>query len=155
MSLFLHTSHSGNCLTSHTGTVCFDQLPVSCAAGSNIQNLIFNVTDSDGSVDATIHDDEKSECFHTMSIDSGSGNIQSGIRYAFIHGSCRVPTLSVPENESVFSFRVFHSRYPELHVNLEVVICELPYILQHVSTIGRTFLLFFTLILLYSIFRFR
>uniref|UniRef100_A0A1J3I4J6 Protein DEFECTIVE IN MERISTEM SILENCING 3 n=2 Tax=Noccaea caerulescens TaxID=107243 RepID=A0A1J3I4J6_NOCCA len=96
------------------------ELPVSCAAGSNIQNLIFNVTDSDGSVDATIHYDEKSGCFHTMSIESGSGNIQSGIRYAFIHGSCRVPTLSVPENESVFSFRVFHSRFPELHVNLEI-----------------------------------
>ncbi|CAA7023350.1 unnamed protein product [Microthlaspi erraticum] len=101
------------------------ELPDSCPAGSIIQNLVFNVTDSDGSIDANIHDDEKSGCFHTMSIEFGSGNIES-VRYAFIQGSCKVSTLSVPENESVFSFRVFHSRYPELHLNLEVPLVSAP-----------------------------
>ncbi|XP_024006711.1 uncharacterized protein LOC18011562 isoform X2 [Eutrema salsugineum] len=102
------------------------ELPVSCAAGSNLVDLIFKVTDSDGDMDTSIHHDEKFGCFHTMSIDSDSRNMQSGIRYAFVYGCCKVPTLSLPENEGVFSFRVFHSRYPELHVNLKIPLTSAP-----------------------------
>ncbi|CAH2044294.1 unnamed protein product [Thlaspi arvense] len=102
------------------------ELPESCIAGSNLTNLIFQVTDSDGTTDDSIHDDEKSGCSHTMSIESDSRNIQRGIRYAFERGSCKVPSLSLPENEVVFSFRVFHSRYPELHVNLEIPLTPAP-----------------------------
>lgn len=65
-----------------------------------------------------IHHDEKSGCFHTMSIESDSRSVESAIRYAFVHESCKVPTLSLPESEGVFSFRVFHSRFPELHLTL-------------------------------------
>ncbi|XP_019098024.1 PREDICTED: uncharacterized protein LOC104770817 isoform X2 [Camelina sativa] len=95
------------------------ELPECCAAGSNLVNLIFQVTDSEGSLDASIHHDEKSGWFHTMSIESDSSSVESEIRYAFVHGSCRVPSLSLPENEGVFAFRVFHSRYPELHLSLK------------------------------------
>ncbi|CAH8272083.1 unnamed protein product [Arabidopsis lyrata] len=96
------------------------ELPDCCAAGSNLVNLIFQVTDSDGSLDTRIHHDEKSGCFHTMCIESDSSIVESTIRYAFVHGSCKVPSLSLPENEGVFSYRVFHSRYPELHMSVKV-----------------------------------
>ncbi|XP_020875877.1 uncharacterized protein LOC9310249 [Arabidopsis lyrata subsp. lyrata] len=82
------------------------KLPDCCAAGSNLTNLIFEVTDSDGAMDTSIHHDEKSGCFHTMSIESDSRSVESAIRYAFVHESCKVPTLSLPESEGVFSFRI-------------------------------------------------
>ncbi|KAF8089965.1 hypothetical protein N665_0493s0021 [Sinapis alba] len=102
------------------------ELPESCTAGSNLTNLIFKVTDSDGSLDTSIHHDEKSRCFHFMSVESDSSSIESGIRYAFVHGSCKIPSLSLPETEGIFFFKVFHSRYPELHVNLEILITPAP-----------------------------
>lgn len=81
--------------------------------------------DSDGSMDTNIHHDEKSGSFHTMSIESDSSSFGDGIRYAFVHGSCKVPSLSLPETEGDFSFKFHHSRYPELHMSLKVVIvCE-------------------------------
>lgn len=102
------------------------ELPESCTAGSNLTSLIFKVTDSDGSLDTSIHHDEKTRCIHTLSVESDSSSVESGIRYAFVHGSCKVPSLSLPETEGIFSFKVFHSRYPELHVNLEILITPAP-----------------------------
>ncbi|VYS67775.1 unnamed protein product [Arabidopsis thaliana] len=96
------------------------KLPECCVAGSNLTNLIFKVTDSDGVMDTSIHHDEKSGCFHIMSIETDSSSDESAIRYAFVHGSCKVPTLSLPEREGVFSFKVFHSRFPELHLSLKI-----------------------------------
>lgn len=106
-------------------------------AGSNLKNLVFKVTDSDGFMDTSIHHDEKSGSFHTMSIESDSSSVESATRYAIVHGSCKVPTLSLPENEGVFSFRIFHSRYPELHMSLKVVILWIWVILQYVFTMSR------------------
>ncbi|KAL0890596.1 hypothetical protein Bca101_014579 [Brassica carinata] len=102
------------------------ELPESCTAGSNLTNLILKVTDSDGSTDTSIHHDEKSRCFHFMSVESDSSSVESGIRYAFVHGSCKIPSLSLPETEGIFSFKVFHSRYPELHVDLKILITPPP-----------------------------
>ncbi|CAH8342534.1 unnamed protein product [Eruca vesicaria subsp. sativa] len=102
------------------------ELPESCSAGSNLTHLIFKVTDSDGSMDTSIHHDEKSRCFHTLSVESDSRSVESGIIYAFVHGSCRVPPLTLPETEGVFSFKVFHSRYTELNVNVEILITPAP-----------------------------
>ncbi|CAN8277312.1 unnamed protein product [Cochlearia groenlandica] len=100
------------------------KLPDRCAAGSNLVNLIFVVADPNGTVDASIHHDEKSGCFHTMTIesDSSSDENDASVRYTFVRGSCKVPVLSLPENAGVVSFKVLHSRYPELHVNLKVSI---------------------------------
>ncbi|XP_023635760.1 uncharacterized protein LOC17884597 [Capsella rubella] len=96
------------------------KLPDCCAAGTNLINLKFKVTDSDGLMDTSIHDDEKSGYFHTMSIDFDSSGVESSIRYAFVHGFCKVPTLSLPESEGDFSIRVFHSRFPEIHMILKI-----------------------------------
>jgi len=63
-----------------------------------------------------------------MSIESDSSSVESAIRYAFVRGSCKVPTLSLPESEGVISFKVFHSRFPELHLSLKVVVCGLGYL---------------------------
>ncbi|ESQ31967.1 hypothetical protein EUTSA_v10003513mg [Eutrema salsugineum] len=100
--------------------VLLTKLPEYCTAGSNLTNLIFKVTESDGSLDTSIHDDEKSGCSHTMSIESESSSVESGVRYAFLHGTCKIPSLSLPETEGAFSFKVFHSRYPELHMILKI-----------------------------------
>ena len=94
------------------------------------------MTDSDGSLDTSIHHDEKTRCIHTLSVESDSSSVESGIRYAFVHGSCKIPSLSLPETEGIFSVKVFHSRYPELHVNLEVI-SELS--LYMFVPLGRTF----------------
>ncbi|BAB01319.1 unnamed protein product [Arabidopsis thaliana] len=106
--------------------VCIDQLPDCCAAGTNLMNLIFQVMELDGSLDTSIHHDEKPGCFHTMSIESDSSSIESAIRYAFVHGSCKVSSLSLPENEGVFSCRVFHSRYPELQMSVKIQVTSAP-----------------------------
>nr|AAM97146.1 putative protein [Arabidopsis thaliana]AAP13380.1 At5g24280 [Arabidopsis thaliana] len=102
------------------------ELPDCCAAGTNLMNLIFQVMELDGSLDTSIHHDEKPGCFHTMSIESDSSSIESAIRYAFVHGSCKVSSLSLPENEGVFSCRVFHSRYPELQMSVKIQVTSAP-----------------------------
>ncbi|ANM68491.1 gamma-irradiation and mitomycin c induced 1 [Arabidopsis thaliana] len=102
------------------------ELPDCCTAGTNLMNLIFQVTELDGSLDTSIHHDEKSGCFHTMSIESDSSSVESAIRYAFVHGSCKVSSLSLPENEGVFSCRVFHSRYPELQMSIKIQVTSAP-----------------------------
>ncbi|EOA19247.1 hypothetical protein CARUB_v10000030mg [Capsella rubella] len=102
------------------------ELPNCCAAGSNLVNLIFQVTDLEGCLDTSINHDEKSGCFHTLSIEFDSSSEGSAVRYAFVHGSCKVPSLSLPENEGVFPFRVVHSRYPELHMSLKIQLTSSP-----------------------------
>ncbi|KAL0762198.1 hypothetical protein Bca101_078349 [Brassica carinata] len=96
------------------------ELPEYCTAGTNLTNLKFKVTDSYGIMDTSINNDDKSECFHTLSIESDSCSVDSTTRYAFVHGSCKITSLSLPETEGAFSFKVFHSRHPELHMNLKI-----------------------------------
>ncbi|RID59409.1 hypothetical protein BRARA_F02641 [Brassica rapa] len=96
------------------------ELPEYCTAGTNLTNLKFKVTDSYGIMDTSINNDDKSECFHTLSIESDSSSVDSTTRYAFVHGSCKITSLSLPETEGAFSFKVFHSRHPELHMNLKI-----------------------------------
>ncbi|WZZ01082.1 hypothetical protein YC2023_073410 [Brassica napus] len=94
------------------------ELPEYCTAGTNLTNLKLKVTDSYGIMDTSINNE--SECFHTMSIESDSSSVDSTTRYAFVHGSCKITSLSLPETEGAFSFKVFHSRHPELHMNLKI-----------------------------------
>ncbi|CAH8342528.1 unnamed protein product [Eruca vesicaria subsp. sativa] len=96
------------------------ELPEYCTAGTNLTDLKFKVTDSFGIMDTSINNDDKSECFHTLSIQSDSKIDESAIRYAFVHGSCKIPSLALPDTEGVFSFKVFHSRHPELHMSLKI-----------------------------------
>ncbi|CAH2044292.1 unnamed protein product [Thlaspi arvense] len=100
--------------------VLLTELPEYCEAGSNLTNLIFKVTEPDGSLDTNIHHDEKSGSFHTMTIESDSSTFESGIRYAFVHGCCKVVSLSLPETEGVFSFKAFHSRFPDIHMSFKI-----------------------------------
>ncbi|XP_019083924.1 PREDICTED: uncharacterized protein LOC104706733 isoform X4 [Camelina sativa] len=96
------------------------KLPDCCTAGTNLTNLKFKVTDSDGVIDTSIHHDENSGYFHTMSAESDSSSVESEVRYAFVHGFCKVSTVSLPKSEGDFSFRVFHSRFPEIHMSLKI-----------------------------------
>ncbi|KAL0845609.1 hypothetical protein Bca101_018855 [Brassica carinata] len=91
-----------------------------CTAGTYLTDLKFKVTDSVGITDTSINNDDNSECFHTLSIESDSSSFDSTTRYAFVHGSCKITSLALPESEGVFSFKVFHSRHPELHMNLKI-----------------------------------
>ncbi|XP_019097222.1 PREDICTED: uncharacterized protein LOC104770816 isoform X1 [Camelina sativa] len=96
------------------------KLPDCCTAGTNLTNLKFKVTDSDGVIDTSIHHDENSGYFHTMSTESDSSSVESEVKYAFVHGFCKVPTLPLPESEGDFSLRVFHSRFREIHMSLKI-----------------------------------
>lgn len=100
------------------------------------------MTDSYGIMDTSINNDEKSNSSHTLSIESTSRSVDSTVRYAFVHGSCKITSLSLPEPEGVFSFKVFHSRHPELHMNLKVEIIILKYVRRKCMLLIASFINF-------------
>ncbi|XP_010519435.1 PREDICTED: uncharacterized protein LOC104798901 isoform X2 [Tarenaya hassleriana] len=96
------------------------ELPEYCTAGSNLENIVFKVTNSDGTVDTSIHDDEKSGSYHTLTLKSDPAISENAIRYAFVHGCCKIPSLFLPKNEGLFCLEVFHFRHSELHMSLKI-----------------------------------
>lgn len=108
--------------TSHTllKPVLF-QIPGYCVAGSQLENIIFEVTDSEGVIDEGIHDEPIQGHFHTLLMSSESSAIDNTIRYTFHHGRCTVPVILVPWEEGTFHFVASHSHHSELHIGVEVV----------------------------------
>lgn len=91
-----------------------------CDAGSQLENIVFEVINSDGDVDESIHDEEMHGQSHMLMIKSESMDTDDSIRYSFRRGHCTVRALPLPKKEGIFSFVVAHSRYPELHLTIEV-----------------------------------
>ncbi|KAJ4850803.1 hypothetical protein Tsubulata_009795 [Turnera subulata] len=96
-------------------------VPEPCPAGSQLENVVFEVVDSQGVVDDAIHDDEKTGQSHLLILKSDLINTES--RHSFRHGSCTIPVIAIPPNEGDFCFTVSHSRYSELEsrVNVSVI----------------------------------
>ncbi|KAI3883467.1 hypothetical protein MKX03_025923 [Papaver bracteatum] len=100
-------------------------LPDNCAAGSLLENIIFEVVDSNGTVDETIHDVKFGQS-HMLTITSASTEKNDCLRFMFSHGRCAVPFISVPREPGIFSFVAAHSCYPELFVVCKVNVMQYP-----------------------------
>ncbi|KAL0400592.1 UNVERIFIED_CONTAM: Structural maintenance of chromosomes flexible hinge domain-containing protein GMI1 [Sesamum latifolium] len=91
-----------------------------CEAGSQLENMVFEVVNPEGEVDESIHDEEKHGQSHTLTIKSNSFDIDDSVRYSFRHGRCAIRSIPLPHKEGIFSFSAAHSRYPELNLDIEV-----------------------------------
>ncbi|KAH9724068.1 Structural maintenance of chromosomes flexible hinge domain-containing protein GMI1 [Citrus sinensis] len=101
-------------------------VPECCTVGSQLEDITFEIVDSKGAVDVTIHDDDKSGQSHTLTIKSDLINTENSIRYAFRQGRCTVPAISLPQNEGCFCFVATHSQYTELNTSIKVPIVRAP-----------------------------
>ncbi|KAG8381135.1 hypothetical protein BUALT_Bualt06G0090900 [Buddleja alternifolia] len=91
-----------------------------CVAGSQLENIVFEVINPEGEIDKSIHDEEKRGQSHTLTIKSNSFDIDDSVRYSFRHGRCTIRSIPLPQTDGIFSISASHSRYPELNSNIEV-----------------------------------
>ncbi|KAL8537992.1 hypothetical protein ACS0TY_000080 [Phlomoides rotata] len=91
-----------------------------CEAGSQLENIVFEITDSQGKIDESIHDEDKHGKPHTLTIKSDSIEIDDTVRYSFRYGCCTIPSIPLPRKEGVFSLSAAHSHYPELKTVIKV-----------------------------------
>ncbi|KAF3955646.1 hypothetical protein CMV_019148 [Castanea mollissima] len=96
------------------------EVPEFCTAGTDLENIIFEIVNSEGDVDETIHDEDKYGQSHTLTIKSESFNTEESIRYTFKHGRCIVPAIPLPQKNGMFCFEASHSRHPELNLSIQV-----------------------------------
>ncbi|OMO93636.1 gamma-irradiation and mitomycin c induced 1, partial [Corchorus olitorius] len=102
------------------------RVPEQCIAGSKLENLVFEVVDSNGVVDKTFHDDEKCGLSHTLKVSSKSFKVDDSICYAFRNGCCIITSFPLPQTEGPLCFMAFHSRYKELYVNVKLFLAPAP-----------------------------
>ncbi|KAL2540263.1 gamma-irradiation and mitomycin c induced 1 [Abeliophyllum distichum] len=91
-----------------------------CAAGSQLENLVFEIVNSEGEVDRSIHGEEEHGQFHALMLKSDTFYIDDSVRYNFLHGQCCIRSIRLPQRAGIFSFTAAHSRYPELNLDIEV-----------------------------------
>ncbi|GMJ14975.1 GAMMA-IRRADIATION AND MITOMYCIN C INDUCED 1 [Hibiscus trionum] len=101
-------------------------VPEQCIAGSSLENISFEVVDSNGVVDKTFHDDEKCGQSHTLVVKSESSELDDCIRYVFKHGCCNITSFPLPQIEGPLCFKAFHSRYSELHCDVKISLVHAP-----------------------------
>ncbi|PIA26548.1 hypothetical protein AQUCO_09100023v1 [Aquilegia coerulea] len=99
-------------------------VPEYCAAGSHLEDVVFEVVDSVGMVDEGIHDSKFGK--HTLRITSELPGIHDSLQYSFIHGRCTVPFIPIPEKEGICFIVAVHSNHPELCTNVEVHVVRTP-----------------------------
>ncbi|KAL3521653.1 hypothetical protein ACH5RR_019802 [Cinchona calisaya] len=127
------------------------EVPILCAASTELENLVFEVINTNGEVDESIHNEEDGGQPHTLRIISDSLDIDDSLEYSFSFGRCTVQTIHVPQKEGSFCFEVTHSHHPELHLNVEVetfpfsfqsigsgilvmMVCSQVHLVQHLNT---------------------
>lgn len=91
-----------------------------CEAGSELENIVFEIVDADGVVDENINDNEKYGQIHTLVVKSNSMDMDDFLRYGFSRGRCTVRSIRLPEREGIFTLTAAYSRYPDLKVDIEV-----------------------------------
>ncbi|XP_057463870.1 structural maintenance of chromosomes flexible hinge domain-containing protein GMI1 [Actinidia eriantha] len=102
------------------------EVPKYCMAGSLLENMAFEIINSEGDVDRAIHDDESQGQSHMLAIKSESLDTDDSVRYSFHHGRCTVRAISLPQKEGTVRLLAAHSRYPELHLAIEVQLLQAP-----------------------------
>ncbi|PIA31345.1 hypothetical protein AQUCO_05000016v1 [Aquilegia coerulea] len=99
-------------------------IPQCCPVGSRLEDIIFEVVDSDGTVDQTIHDTKFGK--HTLKLTSEHQGLQDSLQYSFSNGRCTVPSILVPEEEGICFLVASHSCYPELSTNFQIRVMQPP-----------------------------
>lgn len=94
-------------------------------AGSILKNMVFEIVNSEGDVDETIHDEDKIGQSHLLTIKSDVDGMVESIRYTFKHGRCTVPVIPLPQREGSFCFSACHSRHSNLKLLVKVRIALL------------------------------
>ncbi|XVF53392.1 hypothetical protein PTKIN_Ptkin05aG0095700 [Pterospermum kingtungense] len=102
------------------------RVPELCIAGSTLENLGFEVVDSNGTVDKTFHDDEMRGQFHTLMVKSESFKTDNSVRYAFRHGRCNITSFSLPQIEGPICLKALHSCHPELYCYVKISLVGAP-----------------------------
>ncbi|XP_057951572.1 structural maintenance of chromosomes flexible hinge domain-containing protein GMI1 isoform X2 [Malania oleifera] len=97
--------------------VCMD-----CFAGSQLENIVFEVVNSDGEIDETFHNEEKFGQYHMLTIRSELFDKGDSIRYAFRHGRCIIPAIPIPQTEGEYFLVAAHSCQPELNLRVKVIV---------------------------------
>ncbi|XP_074319839.1 structural maintenance of chromosomes flexible hinge domain-containing protein GMI1 [Silene latifolia] len=97
------------------------EVPEVCHAGSKLKHVVFEVVDPDGSIDQTIHNDDKHSPPHILKIRTGSAENDSA-RYVFKKGRCVVPSITLPKRKGDFFIEAVHSHYPELHLKFKTAV---------------------------------
>ncbi|KAL3729260.1 hypothetical protein ACJRO7_026371 [Eucalyptus globulus] len=97
-----------------------EPVPQLCAAGSQLENFVFEIVDTEGNLDENIHNDEENGHFHTLSIKLDSSVTKTTTLYAFQKGRCTIPSLTVPRDAGCFSFSAVHSRHRELSLSIKI-----------------------------------
>lgn len=95
-------------------------------AGSRLENLIFGVTNIDGEIDKSIHNEEKYGQLHGLTIKSESLHSDDSVYYTFQHGRCVVPAVTVPGQGESFCLVAAHSCYHELRLSIQLRIQVFP-----------------------------
>lgn len=103
------------------------KVPQSCQAGTLLENLIFEVSDSDGLIDESIHGP-----LHTLSIRSNEKLVE-GAQYTFERGRCIVSHVPVPREPGTVTFVAYHTRFPDLETTIQIPV----YTLDLVSVKGE------------------
>jgi hypothetical protein len=96
-------------------------VPDFLAAGSQLENVEFEIVNINGEVDTKIHQDDQYGQFHMLTIKSDLLNAENSMRYTFKHGRCTIPYIRVPEIEGTFCFEASHSKYTELSLAVKVI----------------------------------
>lgn len=102
------------------------KLPEFLTAGSDLENIVFEVVDSQGDVDPRIHNEEKAGQCHSLTIKSDSFNLQDAIQYTLRHGRCTIPAIRIPPSEGSFCFIAAHSCYTELQLRVILPVMKAP-----------------------------
>ncbi|GKC22406.1 hypothetical protein Tco_1024556 [Tanacetum coccineum] len=112
-------------------------IPESCVAGSQLENIAFEVVNSKGDVDVHFHDEDRIGQSHTLVIKSQFMDIDESVKYVFREGRCVVRAVPVPDEEGEFNFVVAHSRYPEIQLTIKVLV-ELSPEMEPLDTIHQS-----------------
>ncbi|XP_055825977.1 structural maintenance of chromosomes flexible hinge domain-containing protein GMI1 [Solanum dulcamara] len=96
------------------------EVPKVCAAGSHLEEIVFEVINSAGEVDEDINSEEEDGHSHTLLIRQDSLRGEDNVRYSFHRGRCIVRSIPLPNNEGLFCFVASHSRFHELQTSIEV-----------------------------------
>uniref|UniRef100_UPI001CB92551 structural maintenance of chromosomes flexible hinge domain-containing protein GMI1-like n=1 Tax=Erigeron canadensis TaxID=72917 RepID=UPI001CB92551 len=101
-------------------------IPETCFAGSQLENLEFEVIDSKGDVDVNFHDEDKIGQSHILVIKSQFRDIHESVKYVFCKGRCIVRSFPIPSEIGEFSVVVAHSRCSDLQLTVKVLVEQPP-----------------------------
>ncbi|KAK4350967.1 hypothetical protein RND71_030280 [Anisodus tanguticus] len=96
------------------------KVPKVCAAGSHLEDVVFEVINSAGEVDEDVDGEEEDGHSHTLLIRQDSLRGEDNVRYSFRRGRCTVRSIPLPNDEGPYCFVASHSRFHELQTSIEV-----------------------------------